>query len=131
MLRQADHKVVDFGEKNKRVDYSDIASRVAFGVSCASVERAVLLGAIGSEMALAANKIEGIRAVACFDEMQARLSREHLNSNVLCLGCELTSTSVMVKIIETWLNTGRGSGRYARRLSKIEVLEEALHRSKV
>jgi len=131
ILKQNNHKVVDYGADNKRVDYSDIACRVAFAVTCKDIERAVLIGSIGSEMALTANKINGIRAVACFDDFHTRLAREKLDCNVLCLAGELTSEPLLDRIVRVWLATEPAKGRYIRRLSKIDAIEQALNCSRL
>ncbi len=131
MLRQTEHEIIDFGANDKLVDYADIACKVGFAVSCESVDRGILLGSMGGEMALVANKIEGIRAVPCYDEMQARLSREKLDCNILCLACELTSQSLIPKIVQKWLTTQPDQNdRHFRRISKIEVIEESLYKHK-
>jgi len=128
VIKNLNHNVIDFGVKNnQRMNYSNIACKVAFSLGCQDIDAAVLIGAIGSEMALAANKIPGIRAVACYDQMQAQLAKEKLDCNVLCLAYELTPENLIAKIVETWLTSKPADGRYKRSLLEIQVLEDALH----
>lgn len=76
-------------------------------------------------MCIAANKIKGIRAVTCFDELNARISRSHNNANVLCLAGDLIGSDELKKMVDVWLNTEFiGSGRHERRLKKIIAIEE-------
>ncbi len=74
-------------------------------------------------MSMAANKVKGIRAALCYDELAAKLSREHNDANVLCLSGDLTGPTMMRKIVETWLTTEFVGGRHLRRVKKIEAIE--------
>ena len=131
ILKQKGHTVIDFGVHQKiRMDYANIACKVGFAIGCEEVHSAVLIGAMGSEMALAANKLSGIRAVACYDEMHARLAKEKLDCNILCLACELTPETLITKIVETWLSSTPANARYKRRLQEIQALEQVLHNRK-
>ena len=76
---------------------------------------------IGS--AIAANKIDGIRAVMATTELIARYSREHNGANVLSLGSTLLSQDEATAIVSTWLSTPMREPRYMRRLAKIRDLE--------
>jgi len=74
-------------------------------------------------MAIAANKLPGVRAATCHDEVTAEMSRRHNDLNVLCLSAELIGSDVQEKIIRTWLSTPFEGGRHARRVAKIAALE--------
>jgi ribose 5-phosphate isomerase B len=74
-------------------------------------------------MAIAANKLPGVRAATCHDEVTAEMSRRHNDLNVLCLSAELIGPEVQDKIIRTWLSTPFEGGRHARRVAKISALE--------
>ncbi len=67
-------------------------------------------------MSMAANKHEGIRAALCSDQYTARMSREHNDANVLCMGERVTGPGVAEEIVRTWLNTSFGGGRHQRRI---------------
>jgi ribose 5-phosphate isomerase B len=74
-------------------------------------------------MSIAANKVKNVRAALCFDELNAKISREHNDANVLCLSGDLLGGTALRKIVETWLTTGFIGGRHQRRVRKIEAIE--------
>ena len=74
-------------------------------------------------MAIAANKVAGVRAATCHDEVTAEMSRRHNDLNVLCLSAEMIGPEVQDKMIQTWLATAFEGGRHARRVEKIAALE--------
>jgi ribose 5-phosphate isomerase B len=73
---------------------------------------------------MAANKVHGIRAALCHDELTAQISRHHNDSNVLCLSGDLTGEVLLRKIVEVWLDTDFSGGRHKRRVNKIAAIEE-------
>jgi ribose 5-phosphate isomerase B len=75
-------------------------------------------------MCIAANKIKGIRAALCYDELAARLSRQHNDANVLCLSGDLLGSTMLRKIVDTFLTTDFIDGRHLRRVRKIQAIEE-------
>ncbi len=74
-------------------------------------------------MAIAANKVQGVRAATCHDEVTAEMSRRHNDLNVLCLSAEMLGPEMQEKVIRTWLATPFEGGRHARRVAKISALE--------
>ena len=80
-------------------------------------------------MAITANKVAGVRAATCHDEVTAELSRRHNDLNVLCLSAEMLGPEVQDKMIHTWLETPFEGGRHARRLAKITALENPCEES--
>jgi ribose 5-phosphate isomerase B len=124
LLQRLGNEVIDCGsDGDQAVDYPDIAADVARRVSDASVERGILLCCTGVGMAIAANKLPGVRAATCHDEVTAEMSRRHNDLNVLCLSAELIGSDLQEKIIRTWLSTPFEGGRHARRVAKIAALE--------
>ena len=86
LLERMGHEVIDCGSHGTdAVDYPDIAADVAGRVSHATVDRGILLCCTGVGMAIAANKVAGVRAATCHDEVTAEMSRRHNDLNVLCL----------------------------------------------
>ena len=71
-----------------------------------------------------ANKIKGIFAALCHDELSAQISRHHNNANVLCLSGDLLGEVLLRKIVEVWLNTEFNGGRHQRRVDKILAIEQ-------
>jgi ribose 5-phosphate isomerase B len=115
----------DFGtETTDSVDYPDFADRVAHAVSSGDYDRGLLFCGSGIGMAIAANKVAGIRAAPVVDETSARLSREHNDANVLALGERLTPPDVARRLVNTFLDTPFGGGRHQRRVDKISALDQ-------
>ena len=125
IIAQLNHECVDFGkEKEQPVDYPDVAYQAAEAVSTKEVDMAILVCGTGIGMSIAANKVKGVRAALCYDELNAKISREHNDANVLCLSGDLLGTSALRKIVETWLTTNFSGGRHQRRVNKISAIEE-------
>ncbi|AQQ71804.1 Ribose-5-phosphate isomerase B [Limihaloglobus sulfuriphilus] len=124
-IKQLGHQCIDFGSDSRNpVDYTDIAYAVSTSVAKKEIDMAVLVCSTGMGMCIAANKVKGIRATFCMDQMSAEISRHHNHSNVLCLSADLEDENLMHKIIETWLKTKTGGGRHKRRVDKIREIEE-------
>ena len=125
LLARLGHECIDFGSDSENpVDYTDIAYEASLAVARKTIDRAILVCSTGMGMCIAANKVKGINATFCMDEMSAEISRHHNHSNVLCLSADLSSENLMHKIIETWLNTKISGGRHQRRVNKIREIEE-------
>ena len=107
------------------VDYPDVAARVARAVAEHEADAGVVIDGAGIGSSIAANKIDGVRAVMCTNETIARYSREHNGANVLCLGALLLTPEQAVAIVHVWMRTGMREPRYIRRLAKIRALERS------
>ena len=124
LLQRLDQEVIDVGTDNHHdVDYPDIAELVARKVSNHEVDRGVLICGSGLGMCIAANKIRGVRAAPCHDELTAELSRRHNDLNVLCLSGDILGEKLVDRVVEIWLETPFEGGRHARRLEKIARFE--------
>lgn len=108
------------------VDYPDAAYDAATAVAEKKADRAILVCGTGIGMCIAANKIKGIRAALCYDELAAQLSRQHNDANVLCLSGDLIGSTMLRKIVETWLTTEFVAGRHLRRVKKIQAIEDGI-----
>jgi ribose 5-phosphate isomerase B len=118
------HEVSDLGPKNaERVDYPDFAARVAHAVSTGECERGVLVCGTGIGMAIAANKIDGVRAANVTSAEFAALSREHNDANVVTLSGRFVTLEENKRILDAFLSTDFGGGRHAGRVEKIMALE--------
>jgi ribose 5-phosphate isomerase B len=123
-LSEQGHVVSDFGtHSTDSVDYPDIAARVARAVGVGAAERGLLVCGSGVGMAIAANKVAGIRAAVAGDVVTARLCREHNDTNVLALGARAVGRDAAVAIVHAWLETAFAGGRHARRVEKLDVLD--------
>jgi ribose 5-phosphate isomerase B len=118
------YTVVDAGtHSGDSVDYPDFAAAVAEIVTSGEAERGILVCGTGIGMAIAANKIPGIRAAVCGDVETARLSRQHNDLNVLALAGRVTPREQAIAIASAWLATPFEGGRHDRRLAKVARLE--------
>ena len=119
------HLVADLGpEVEESVDYPDFAQAVAQRVSTGEFDRGILICGTGVGMQIAANKVNGIRAVAPNDEETAKLSRLHNDTNVVCFGARLQNEQNVLKLADLWLETPFEEGeRHQRRVKKIHKFE--------
>jgi len=124
-LRGRGLAVQDLGtDGSEPVDYPDVAASVARSVARGEADAGIVIDGAGIGSAIAANKVDGIRAVMCPTETIARYSREHNGANVLTLGATLVSPDEARAIVITWLGTPMREPRYIRRLAKIRDLEQ-------
>jgi ribose 5-phosphate isomerase B len=105
------------------VDYPDVAARVADPVARGEADAGIVIDGAGIGSAIAANKIDGVRAVMATTETIARYSREHNGANVLALGASLVSVDEAKAIVTAWLTASMREPRYIRRLAKIRDIE--------
>lgn len=123
-LRRQGHEVVDFGTHSpESTDYPDYAARVGDAVRRGEAERGILVCLTGTGMAMAANKIPGIRAALGVTPEWVRLSRAHNDANVLTLGARFTDAATAEELVRVFLETSFDGGRHERRLAKIAALE--------
>ncbi len=123
LLQRLGHELVDVGpESKKSVDYPDFAFSVAKAVSDGVVERGILICGTGIGMAMAANKVRGVRACPCHDSITAEMSRRHNDANVLCLSADLLGEELIERMVRIFLTSQFEGGRHARRLNKIHAL---------
>jgi len=125
IVSELGYEQIDLGSFDEQpVDYPDLAYAAGMAVAQKQVDRAILICSVGIGMCIAANKVKGIRAVLCYDEFGAQISRTHNNANVLCLASDLMSRGQLRKTVEVWLNTKFTGGRHQRRITKITAIEE-------
>ncbi len=123
-LQEQGHEVVDRGpDSDERVDYPDFAELVARDVADGAAERGVLVCGTGIGMAVAANKVDGIRAANVVTPEFAGLAREHNDANVVALSGRFVDEDVNRAILDAFLSTPFGEGRHAGRVAKITALE--------
>ncbi|MCX5875493.1 MAG: ribose 5-phosphate isomerase B, partial [Deltaproteobacteria bacterium] len=116
-LQEMGHTVDDKGcFSTESVDYPDFAKAVCVQVQNGSCERGILICGTGVGMSMAANRFEGIRAGLCNELFTARMSREHNDANVLCLGARVIGPGLAVEIVRAWVSTEFAGGRHQRRI---------------
>lgn len=123
-LREKGHEVLDRGpESEERVDYPDYAEAVAHDVSNGTADRGVLVCGTGIGMALAADKVVGIRAANVINVQFAELCRQHNDANVVTLSGRFVDLETNKQIVDTFLETKFEGGRHAMRVAKIMRLD--------
>ena len=111
--------VVDVGcNSTDSVDYPDFANLLCKAVQNKEAERGILICGTGIGMSIAANRFKGIRAALCHELFTARMSREHNDSNVLCLGARVVGPGLALEIVRIWLHTQFAGDRHQLRLDK-------------
>lgn len=123
-LRSAGHEVEDLGtDSTESVDYPDFGAAVGHHVVKGEAEFGIAVCGSGIGIAIAANKVAGVRAATVSDSTGARLSREHNDANVLCFGQRLIGPAVALDAVDAFLAASFQGGRHQRRVDKIETLE--------
>jgi ribose 5-phosphate isomerase B len=123
-LAQQGFQVDDRGTvSNESVDYPDFAKSVGEQVAGKQANLGVLVCGSGIGMAIAANKVPGVRAANVSTEYEAQMSREHNDANVLALGARILDEDKAFTIIDKFLQTQFAGGRHQRRVDKISDIE--------
>ena len=105
-------------------DYPDIAKNLCQNFLQESFRFGILICGSGMGMSISANRFFGIRAALCFDEKIAKLSREHNNANILCLGARFISQQKAFSIIESFIGAKFSNGRHDIRVKKIDQFDQ-------
>jgi ribose 5-phosphate isomerase B len=126
LLKEQGHQVTDMGVNDSNsCDYTDVAFPAARAVATGEADLGVLIDGNGIGMSMAANKVRGVRAALCHDELTAEMSRTQNDSNVLCLPGDVLGDELIRRIISTWLSAEfDGSGRHERRVQKLAMIED-------
>lgn len=123
-LRSAGHDVDDLGTDSlDSVDYPDYGAAVGHAVVKGEADLGIAVCGSGIGIGIAANKVPGVRAATVTDATGARLSREHNDANVVCLGQRLTGPAVALDAVYAFLAASFEGGRHQRRVDKIADLE--------
>ena len=117
LLAEFGYEVYDQGtDSTLSVDYPQYAKAVCDLVADNTCDRGILICGTGIGMSMAANRNKKIRAALCADMYSARMSREHNNANVLCLGARVTGPGLAEEIVRIWLTTDFAGDRHLRRI---------------
>ncbi|MFC1523507.1 ribose 5-phosphate isomerase B [Thermodesulfobacteriota bacterium] len=119
-LQEAGHEVMDQGcHSLQSVDYPDFAELVCRLVEQDQSDRGILICGTGIGMSIAANRRKTIRAALCHELFTTRMSREHNNANVLCLGARVIGPGLALEMVDLWLKTEFAGGRHQQRIDKM------------
>lgn len=122
----------DYGaEKGETVLYPDIAYRVAESVAAQRFERGILVCGTGIGMAIAANKVPGIRAAVCHDPYSAERARKSNNAQIMCMGERVIGVELAKYLVDIWLNAEFAGGGSAPKVKRISQIEESFFKTGV
>ena len=120
-LELAGHAVMNLGTGSEEsVDYPDYGHAVGRAVASGEADRGVAVCGTGIGIAIAANKVPGVRAGTPSDLFATRLMREHNDANVIAFGARLTAAPLAIAMLDLFLSTGFAGGRHARRVGKLD-----------
>ncbi len=123
-LKEQGHEVYDHGTSSaESVDYPDYARMVGEDIESHAADFGVLVCGSGIGMAIAANKVSGVRATNVTTEWEAQMCREHNNANVLCLGARILDEKTAQSLVNKFLQTSFAGGRHQKRVDKIMEIE--------
>lgn len=124
-LKSEGHEVVDFGtHSTESTDYPDFAAAVGRAVAHKEADTGLLVCSSGVGMSIAANKIHGIRAALGTNTDEVSYVRRHNDANILAIGAKYTDEATASALLDTYLTTPFEGGRHARRIEKINKLEQ-------
>ena len=116
------YELVDVGTNSSdSVDYPSFGHEVGKLVANNKVNKGIVICGSGIGISIAANKIKGVRAALCTSSEHAKMSRKHNDANVLALGARMTDFSLILEIVQSWLNTDFEGGRHLKRVNLIEI----------
>jgi ribose 5-phosphate isomerase B len=120
-LQRNGYEVRDFGTfSEETVDYPCFIQPAARSVARGETEAGIVLGGSGNGEAMAANKVPGVRCAVCWNQVSARLAKEHNNANVISLGQRMMSLEAALAIVDAWLGATFQQGRHLRRIKQLE-----------
>ncbi|MBX7169742.1 MAG: ribose 5-phosphate isomerase B [Pyrinomonadaceae bacterium] len=124
-LEEMNLEVEDLGTNStESVDYPDFGAAVGREVASGKADEGIVVCGSGIGIAIAANKVHGIRAAQAWNEETARLAREHNNANVLSIGARVLPENEIPKIVKAWFDAKFQGGRHEGRIEKISELEK-------
>lgn len=122
-LEHRGHEVIDLGtHDDERVDYPDFGAAVGRAVAAGEADLGLCVCGSGTGIAIAANKVPGVRAATVHDVTSAHLAREHNDANVVCLGERLVGPEVAKEALDAFLAASFAGGRHAARVAKLDAL---------
>ncbi len=120
-LESSGHAVLDVGTiSEESVDYPDYGLAVGRAVASGQADRGVAVCGTGIGIAIAANKVRGIRAGTPGDLFATRLMREHNDANVIAFGARIAAAPLAIAMVDLFLQTEFAGGRHARRVDKLD-----------
>lgn len=124
-LQKQNIPVQDFGvHTSDPVDYPDVAEQASKAVADGDCERAILVCGTGIGMSITANKVPGVRAALCHDTYSAERARKSNDAQVITMGARVIGPELAKKIVEVWLDSEFAGGNSARKVEKMNAVDE-------
>lgn len=125
-LEENGHKVYNYGtDSEDSFDYPLAAKELAKHIKKNDCELGIAICGTGAGISMACNKVNGIRAACCSEEMTAHLMREHNNANIVCIGARIVTIDKALEIVNEFINTSfSAEERHIRRIDEIEEIEK-------
>ena len=124
-LESKGYEVVNYGtDSTERFDYPISGYKVGKAVASGECDLGVLICGTGVGISLAANSVQGVRAVVCSEPYSAKLSREHNNTNIVAFGARVVGQELAKMIVDEWLDAEFEGGRHQRRIDMIGEIKE-------
>jgi ribose 5-phosphate isomerase B len=128
-LSELGYEVVDIGtNEDTPVDYPDIAQEVAEAIARGEFERGVLICGTGIGMAIAANKVPGVRAACCHDPYSVERARKSNDAQIITMGSQVVGPALAKSLLDIWLRSEFAGGRSTPKLGKIKAIDERYRR---
>lgn len=123
-LESQGHEVINFGtDTNDSCNYPEFGEAVGKAVVSGEAEAGVLICGTGVGISIAANKVNGVRAVVCSEPVTAKLSKAHNNSNIVAFGARIVGFETAKAIVDAWLTTEYEGGRHQKRVDMLADIE--------
>lgn len=123
-LESQGHEVINFGtDSNDSCNYPEFGEAVGKAVASGEAEAGVLICGTGVGISIAANKVNGVRAVVCSEPVTAKLSKAHNNSNIVAFGARIVGFETAKAIVDAWLTTEYEGGRHQKRVDMLADIE--------
>lgn len=124
-LENMGHEIINYGtDDTKSSDYPIYGEKVGNAVAAKKADCGILICGTGVGISLAANKVNGIRAVVCSEPYSAKLSKQHNNSNILAFGARVIGIEMAKMIVKEWLEAEFEGDRHQRRVDMIMDIEK-------
>lgn len=120
ILKSQGHTILDYGTCDETpVDYPQFGYAVGESVASGQAERGIVVCGSSLGIAMAANKVPGVRCAAVFEPLMTELARQHNDANVLALSERLSGWDMIVRLVEVFLTTQAEGGRHAYRVTQL------------
>ncbi len=130
VIRHLEEKGIEFEDfgcySKESVDYPKYAFLAANAVAKGQCDFGIICCTTGLGVSMAANKVKGVRAAVCTNEMLAEMTRRHNNANVICMGQNVVSEELAMKMIDIFLSTEFEGGRHQRRVDLLTDIENGI-----